>query len=126
MNPYRRFKILLVDDSIYLRKALEYKLCELIGPNIELIDEAGDGLEAIKMFERVKYDIVFMDIEMPTLDGIKTTKFLKIHFPDLKIVTMSSQYNLKYREEMIYAGSYNFIDKAELDDDKIMNAFEEL
>ncbi len=63
-----KIKVLIVDDSIFMRKALETLLSG--EPDIEIVGMAKNGLEAIEMAEQFKPDIITMDIEMPTMDGI--------------------------------------------------------
>lgn len=63
-----KIKVLIVDDSIFMRKALETLLSG--EPDIEIVGMAKNGLEAIEMAEQFKPNIITMDIEMPTMDGI--------------------------------------------------------
>lgn len=63
-----KIKVLIVDDSIFMRKALETLLSG--EPDMEIVGMAKNGLEAIEMAEQFKPDIITMDIEMPTMDGI--------------------------------------------------------
>ena len=63
-----KIKVLIVDDSIFMRKALETLLSG--EHDIEIVGMAKNGLEAIEMAEQFKPDIITMDIEMPTMDGI--------------------------------------------------------
>ena len=63
-----KIKILIVDDSIFMRKALETLLSG--EPDMEIVGMAKNGLEAIEMAEQFKPDVITMDIEMPTMDGI--------------------------------------------------------
>lgn len=63
-----KIKVLIVDDSIFMRKALDTLLSG--EPDIEVVGMAKNGQEAIEMAEQFKPDIITMDIEMPTMDGI--------------------------------------------------------
>lgn len=63
-----KIKVLIVDDSIFMRKALETLLSG--EPDMEIVGMAKNGVEAIEMAEQFKPDIITMDIEMPTMDGI--------------------------------------------------------
>jgi chemotaxis response regulator CheB len=67
-----RIKIVVVDDSAEIRHLVRtvlhrYHDCELVG-------EAGDGMVAVELVQRLQPDIVIMDIQMPRLDGIEATK----------------------------------------------------
>ena len=63
-----KIKVLIVDDSIFMRKALETLLSG--EPDMEIVGMAKNGQEAIEMAEQFKPDVITMDIEMPTMDGI--------------------------------------------------------
>ena len=54
-------------------------------PDIELVGQAKDGLEAFTQAEKLRPDIIFMDIAMPELNGIKATKQIVKSLPDIKI-----------------------------------------
>jgi YesN/AraC family two-component response regulator len=89
-------KVLIVDDDPRARKGLRALLetahlnaHDTVGPPIELVGEALNGLEAIQMVETSKPDIMFMDVQMPEMDGIQATKKIKAKFPDTKIIILT-------------------------------------
>ena len=65
-------RVLLADDDVLIRRALRMLLDAT--PGIDIIGEAGDGLEAVAMAEALHPDVVLMDIRMPVLDGIAATE----------------------------------------------------
>lgn len=79
--------IMIVDDSILTRNEIEHFLG---GTDFEIICQCRNGEEALETYERVKPDIVTMDIIMPGMDGIKTSKCLLDQYPDANIVIISS------------------------------------
>lgn len=76
-------RILLVDDHPLLRKALRDVI--ETEPGLEVIGEADDGAQAIRMTEEYDPDIIIMDISMPVMDGVTATKRIKAAHP-LKVV----------------------------------------
>jgi len=74
MNEYN---CLIVDD-IYMNRFL---LKEIVGGLCHTITEADNGQKAIDILQSKKIDIVFMDIEMPVMNGLETTKFIRNRLP---------------------------------------------
>lgn len=83
--PERREKILVVDDEESIREAMDEFLK---GEGYE-VSLAENGSEALEMFEENEYDIVFMDIKMPGIDGIKTLKEMKKSKPKVKVIIIT-------------------------------------
>ena len=115
MGYSKKYKLLLVDDSRSFLKALEFKLYEYLDGQIEFLHIARHGREAIEKMQQYQYDFVFMDIDMPILDGIETTRYLNKYFSRTRVVALSGHSDFRYVEKMIYAGAYTYILKSELD-----------
>lgn len=64
------FRVLVVDDSVAIQKSLEIHLKKL--PQVDVIEFAKDGEEALQMAENDKYDLIFLDVMMPGIDGYET------------------------------------------------------
>ena len=90
-----------------LRKGLSQILKEY--KHLEVIGEAADGKEFLKLLNSLTPDIVFMDIKMPNLNGIEATKEALIKNPALKIIALSMHEDEEYVESMIQAGAKGFI-----------------
>lgn len=82
-----KVKVLIVDDSAFMRNALSSMLTS--DPEIEVIGKARDGVEAIELVEKLKPDIVTMDVEMPRMDGITALKHIMEKNP-LPVIMVSS------------------------------------
>ena len=67
-------RVLVVDDSAFMRKAISMMLEE--DAEVQVVDTARDGLEAIEKVKRLRPDLVTMDIEMPRMDGIPRSSAL--------------------------------------------------
>jgi two-component system, chemotaxis family, chemotaxis protein CheY len=87
-------KVLVVDDSLIMRRNVT-KMVEALGHKV--IGEAKDGLEATVLFDRLKPDLVTMDITMPEMDGITAVKELKKIDKNAKIIMVTSH----GQEEMV-------------------------
>ena len=83
--------MLVVDDHRYFRESLVSFLAEF--PSIETVGTAGDGAEAVKMVERLRPQLVIMDIQMPLMDGLLACEEIKKDSPGTKVVlyTMHSR-----------------------------------
>lgn len=84
---------LLVDDEQLAREELSYLLKDF--PEIELIDCASNGLEAVQMIETLEPDLVFLDVQMPGLDGLGVIRKLRemdIALPHFILATAFDQY----------------------------------
>ena len=84
-----RIRTLVVDDEPLAREGLRL-LLELDG-EIELVGEAGSGKEAVASIEKLKPDLVFLDVQMPELDGFTVLKSVK-HVPEVVFVTAYDKY----------------------------------
>ncbi len=108
--------ILIVDDNKNNRMILQLLLEDYMEDNeldgIEfLIDEASDGLEAIRKTDEKEYDIVFMDIMMPNMDGIEATKRIRQKHNKLLIITVSAVDDSERQKEILSNGAEDYISK---------------
>jgi DNA-binding NarL/FixJ family response regulator len=111
MKPAR---ILIADDHPEFRKVLSTYLSCL--PNVIVVGEATDGIDAIEKTEKLDPDIVLMDISMPRCNGLDATRIIKSHWPAKKVVISTMHNNPFYQAEAKRARADGFILKSSLKD----------
>src|SRR6476660_1475121 len=84
----RPIRVLCVDDHPLIRKGIASILAN--EPDMQLVAEAADGREAVKMFREWLPDVTLMDLRMPELDGIAATRTIREEFPDARIIALTS------------------------------------
>ena len=100
-------EIIIVDDHEIFRKGLAMVINKL--KNTKIVAEAANGEEFLELIDKINVDIVFMDIEMPKLNGIEATKLALKKYPKLKIVALSMFGEEEYLLNMVDAGAKGFL-----------------
>ncbi|GIV44185.1 MAG: DNA-binding response regulator [Bacteroidia bacterium] len=103
-NPIR---VLIVDDHKIIRDGIKSLLED--AQNIEIVGEASNGLEAIEFFKKQPTDVVIMDIRMPEMGGIETTKFLTENYPNVKILALTMHDEEAFISKMLHAGASGYL-----------------
>jgi two-component system, NarL family, nitrate/nitrite response regulator NarL len=108
----RQIRVLVVDDS----SAFLNTLCSLLqdDPKIELVAGATSGPEALAAVEELHPDLVFMDFELPDLNGLEVTTKLLGRFPNLPVVMMTAHDVPGLPEVCRQGGAYAFTTKGRL------------
>jgi DNA-binding NarL/FixJ family response regulator len=81
-------RILIVDDQALFREGLRTLLSVQAG--LEVVGEAGNGEEALRLADAEKPDIILMDLQMPVMDGAVATRRLKARQPDAKVIVLTT------------------------------------
>jgi NarL family two-component system response regulator LiaR len=81
-------QVLLVDDHRVVRQGLRMFLS--LDPEIEVVGEAANGEEALKLVAKLQPDVVLMDLLMPVMDGIEATQKIRKKFPDTEVIALTS------------------------------------
>ena len=79
--------MLIVDDSPEVRNGLQSMLTT--HPDIEVVGEAADGLEALTMVEQLQPGVILMDSQMPVMDGVEATRRIKERSSNIKILVLT-------------------------------------
>lgn len=104
-------RILLVDDHTMIREALRMVLEQQDG--VQVVAEAGDGETALQMVRTSQPDLVIMDVSLPGISGIETTRRLRAAYPHIKVLALSTYHEPGIIEQMLDAGANGYISKSE-------------
>ncbi len=114
MKPIR---VLLADDHTLVRAGIRSLLENMEG--IEVIAEAGDGREALRLVRTHRPDVVLMDIAMPGLNGLEAAARIAKKFPNVRVIILSMHVNEEYVLQTLRAGAAGYMvkgaDAAELE-----------
>lgn len=102
-----KIKILIAEDHETVREGL--KMIVNAQKDLEVVGEAGDGREAVRLAQELKPDIVLMDVSMPELNGLIATAKLKRIQPDIKILTLTRHTDGAYLQELLQAGVSGYV-----------------
>ncbi|PWE00483.1 response regulator [Marinilabilia rubra] len=114
-------KILLADDHKILRDGLR----NVIEKNVamEVVGEATNGREAIKLCEKLNPDVVIMDVGMKELNGVEATRQITQTNPEIKVIGLSMHSNKRFILGMFKAGAYGYLLK-DSDSDELIKAIQ--
>ncbi len=114
-----RLKILLADDHTIVRQGL--KLILSAHADLEVVGEAANGREAVDLADKLRPDIVLMDVQMPELNGIEATRKMVAANPRVRILVLSMHKESVYVREILKAGARGYILKDAIDTE-LLNA----
>lgn len=100
-------RVMIVDDHSMVRTGLSTFI--LVNPDLELVGEARDGEKALLICERVKPDVILMDLVMPRMDGIQATRTLLERWPQIKIIALTSFQDRQLVQEALQAGAIGYL-----------------
>ena len=116
-------KVFIADDSKVMRERLIEMLSEL--PEIEIIGQAQDGLEATNLIEKLNPDVAILDIRMPRGSGIDVLEKIKKNNPALIVIMLTNYPYPQYRKKCMKAGAEYFFEKS-TEFEKVMEVLETL
>lgn len=103
----KKIKALVVDDESVVREGIVTILS--LQPDIEVVGDARDGIEAVKLAKKMKPDVVLLDLVMPRQDGLTTIPILKDIFPDMRIIVLTSFAESNRVYQAIKSGAVGFL-----------------
>ncbi len=105
-----KIKVVIIDDSSDTVENVK-TLLGLCDKQIEVVGSALGGKEGIKLCQKVKPDIVLMDVNMPDMDGLTATNILTSSMPDLGVIIMSVQSENEYLKKAMFSGAREYLVK---------------
>ena len=110
-------RILLVDDHAVVRAGLHMLLAA--DPELQIVGEAENGAEALRLVGELEPDVVLMDISMPDMTGIEATRRIKADQPDVAVLALTMHEDDQYFFEMLAAGASGYVPKRAAPNDLI-------
>jgi len=108
-------KILLADDHALVRHG--FRMILAAQPDMEVAGEAGNGREAVELAQKLKPDVVVMDVAMPELNGIEATRRIVELAPRARVLALSMHKDAVYVREILRAGARGYLLKDSADAD---------
>ncbi|KTE16710.1 response regulator [Sphingopyxis sp. H115] len=106
----RAIRVMTVDDHPMLRDGLASLL--RVEPDMELVAEASNGLEAIERFRAVRPDVTLMDLQMPEFGGVDAIKAIRSEFPAARIVVLTTYAGDSQAARALRAGAVGYLLKS--------------
>ncbi len=110
-------RVLLADDHGIVRSGLRLLLEGQ--PDMEVVAEAADGVEALAAAIRERPDLCILDVAMPRMTGLQATREIKAQVPDAAVLVLSMHADQRYLFEALKAGASGYVLKAEADQDLV-------
>ena len=107
MSQTQPIRVMLVDDHQMVRNGLGTFL--LVHDDLELVGEAGDGEQALAIYERVRPDMVLKDLKMPRMDGVEATRALMARDPGLRVIALTSFKDVQLIQDALDAGAIGYL-----------------
>jgi DNA-binding NarL/FixJ family response regulator len=111
------FKILLADDHVMFRRGVKSLIQKM--EDVEVVGEAGDGLELLRLLKNIHPHLVIMDISMPNLRGLEATREIKTLDPGIKVLILSMHKDREYLYHALTAGAEGYLLKEDADGELI-------
>lgn len=114
-RPTPRIRILLADDHTLVRHGLRKVIEERA--DWEVVAEAGDGREAVRLAEQLHPDLAILDVAMPLLNGVEATRQITKRLPGTRVLVLSMYADEAYVTQMVQAGASGYLlkDSADVD-----------
>ena len=104
-----RIRVLIADDQRVVREGLTMVLGLL--PDVDIVGAAADGTEAVALAEKLRPDVVLMDLRMPRCDGVEATRLLRDSQPAVKVVVLTTYSDDRSVLDALRAGARGYLTK---------------
>jgi len=102
-----KIRVLLADDHVLVRQGIRQFLED--EGNIEVVAEADDGAQALRLIEQHQPDIAVLDIRMPEMTGIEATRRIKTEFPQVRVLILTAYDDDPYVFALLQAGADGYV-----------------
>jgi DNA-binding NarL/FixJ family response regulator len=117
MPKNKRIRVVLIDDHFSIHDVVSRLLNQTL--DVKLVGQGANGEDALDLCRRVQPDIVLMDVVMPIMDGIRATELVAEHFPDVKVLVLSSFEDHESVYAMLRHGAVGYLTKSTLSQDLV-------
>ena len=107
ISPSQPIRVMLVDDHAMVRRGLATFL--MVFDDFNLVGEAENGRSAIQLCAKVLPDVVLMDMAMPEMDGVTTTRLIHQQFPQVRVIALTSFKEGKLIKDALEAGAIGYL-----------------
>lgn len=107
MTPSQPIRVMLVDDHTMVRRGLATFL--KVFDDLKLVGEAASGEAAIELCERIRPDVVLMDLVMPDMDGVAATRAIRQQFPTVQVMALTSFKEEGLVQKALEAGAIGYL-----------------
>lgn len=113
MNNMDRIRVLLVDDHMVVRVGLKALIDA--EPDMQVVGEAGNGVEGVEKTLALRPDVIVMDISMPVMDGLEATRRIRQEAPGAQVLILTVHAQEKYLFPVLKAGGAGYVLKSTVD-----------
>ena len=117
MSAHHAARLLLADDHVMVRRGLRLVLDA--EPDLRVVAEAGDGVEALEIARRDQLDLAILDVSMPRMTGLQAAAELSALRPELRVLMLSMHDNEQYLLEALKSGASGYVLKSAADRDLV-------
>ncbi len=107
MSTSNRIRVMIVDDHDMVRRGLATFL--KVKADLELVGEASNGKEALRVCEQAQPDVILMDLVMPEMDGPATTRAIRKRWPQTQIIALTSFQEKELVQQALQAGAISYL-----------------
>jgi NarL family two-component system response regulator LiaR len=106
-NPENRIRVLVVDDHALVRSGLRFFL--LAFDDLELVGEAKNGEEALKLCAQIQPDVVLMDLMMPGMNGVAATGIISERWPNIRVIALTNFQEAEMVQAALQSGATGYL-----------------
>ncbi len=100
-------RVMVVDDHHMVRRGLAAYL--RTSPDIQLVAEASNGEEALEAAEKLRPDVILMDLVMPKIDGTEATRLIRQRFPEMQVIALTSFQEKELVKTALQSGAISYL-----------------